>query len=193
MRDDVEQAADFGLETKPFLGHCCFTFGISLASESGWVRKLCQICEMPRKAASLSSARKHGCGLLSPSAPHSFHRCSHITALAMQHPKPNALTMSAVSSGVASQHQGRITAVLGPTNTGKTYLAIERMLGHRSGMIGFPLRLLARENYDKIVKLKGANSVALITGEERLVPAAPRYFVCTVEAMPIDHPVEFLA
>src|SRR5262249_2701292 len=88
---------------------------------------------------------------------------------------------------------GRITAVLGPTNTGKTYLAVERMLGHRTGMIGFPLRLLARENFDRIVKLKGANSVALITGEERLVPAAPRYFVCTVEAMPIDHPVEFLA
>ena len=83
----------------------------------------------------------------------------------MQHPKPNALTMSAVSSGVASQHQGRITAVLGPTNTGKTYLAIERMLGHRSGMIGFPLRLLARENYDKIVKAKGRHAVALVTGE----------------------------
>src|SRR4051812_33310215 len=65
MRDDVEQAADFGLENEPFLGHCCFTFGISLASESGWVRKLCQICEMPRKAATLSVGRKHGCGLLS--------------------------------------------------------------------------------------------------------------------------------
>jgi ATP-dependent RNA helicase SUPV3L1/SUV3 len=87
----------------------------------------------------------------------------------------------------------RVTAVLGPTNTGKTHLAIERMLGHRTGMIGFPLRLLARENFDRIVKLKGARAVALITGEERLVPAAPRYFVCTVEAMPIDHPVEFLA
>src|SRR4051812_11241070 len=91
------------------------------------------------------------------------------------------------------QQRSRVTAVLGPTNTGKTHLAIERMLGHRTGMIGFPLRLLARENFDRIVKLKGANSVALITGEERLVPAAPRYFVCTVEAMPIDHPVEFLA
>src|SRR5471032_2850599 len=87
----------------------------------------------------------------------------------------------------------RVQAVLGPTNTGKTHLAIERMLGHQSGMIGFPLRLLARENFDRIVKLKGANAVALITGEERLIPAAPRYFVCTVESMPVDHDVEFLA
>ena len=91
------------------------------------------------------------------------------------------------------QQRSRLTAVLGPTNTGKTHLAIERMLGHRTGMIGFPLRLLARENFDRIVKLKGASAVALITGEERLVPAAPRYFVCTVEAMPVDRPVEFLA
>ena len=88
---------------------------------------------------------------------------------------------------------GRLTAVLGPTNTGKTYLAIERMLGHDSGMIGFPLRLLARENYDRIVKLKGAAQVALITGEEKIAPASARYFVCTVESMPVDRPVSFLA
>src|SRR5215468_3536147 len=88
---------------------------------------------------------------------------------------------------------GRITAVLGPTNTGKTYLAVERMLGHRSGMIGFPLRLLARENYDRIVKLKGAAAVALITGEERIIPPHPSYFVCTVESMPVDRRVAFLA
>src|SRR4029450_5126780 len=88
---------------------------------------------------------------------------------------------------------GRITAVLGPTNTGKTYLAVERMLGHRSGMIGFPLRLLARENYDRIVKLKGAHAVALVTGEERIIPAHPAYFVCTVESMPVDRRVAFLA
>jgi ATP-dependent RNA helicase SUPV3L1/SUV3 len=88
---------------------------------------------------------------------------------------------------------GRLTAVLGPTNTGKTYLAIERMLGHDSGMIGFPLRLLARENYDRIVKLKGAAQVALITGEERIAPSSARYFVCTVESMPVDRPVSFLA
>jgi len=86
-----------------------------------------------------------------------------------------------------------MTAVLGPTNTGKTHFAIERMLAHRSGMIGLPLRLLAREVYDKIVRLKGAADVALITGEERIVPKFPRFFVCTVEAMPIDIPVAFLA
>jgi len=88
---------------------------------------------------------------------------------------------------------GRLTAVLGPTNTGKTYLAIERMLGHESGMIGFPLRLLARENYDRIVREKGAAQVALITGEEKIAPPGARYFVCTVESMPLDRPVSFLA
>src|SRR5580692_6689332 len=87
----------------------------------------------------------------------------------------------------------RILAVLGPTNTGKTHLAIERMLGHRSGMIGFPLRLLARENYDRIVKLRGARSVALITCEEKILRANPSYFVCTVESMPFDRQVDFLA
>ena len=86
-----------------------------------------------------------------------------------------------------------VQAVLGPTNTGKTYLAIERMLGHASGMMGFPLRLLARENYDRVVRLKGRGAAALITGEERIVPARPRYFLCTVEAMPRDRPVDFLA
>jgi len=87
----------------------------------------------------------------------------------------------------------RLVAVLGPTNTGKTHLAIERMLGHRSGMIGFPLRLLARENYDRVVKFKGPRSVALITGEEKILPSSPSYFVCTVESMPLDHQVDFLA
>ena len=87
----------------------------------------------------------------------------------------------------------RLVAVLGPTNTGKTHLAIERMLGHKSGMIGFPLRLLARENYDRIVKLRGARAVALITGEEKILPPNPSYFVCTVESMPLDRPVDFLA
>ena len=96
-------------------------------------------------------------------------------------------------SGAASVEAARVIAVLGPTNTGKTYLAIERMLGHRSGMIGFPLRLLARENYDRIVALKGAGAVALITGEEMIVPRNPSYFVCTVEAMPVDRAVAFLA
>src|SRR5437763_2862321 len=87
----------------------------------------------------------------------------------------------------------RLVAVLGPTNPGKPHLAIERMLGHRSGMIGFPLRLLARENYDRIVKLRGARSVALITGEEKILPTNPSYFVCTVESMPLDRQVDFLA
>jgi ATP-dependent RNA helicase SUPV3L1/SUV3 len=87
----------------------------------------------------------------------------------------------------------RLVAVLGPTNTGKTHLAIERMLGHKSGMIGFPLRLLARENYDRIVKLRGARTVALITGEEKIIPPNPSYFVCTVESMPLDRSVDFLA
>src|SRR6516164_6611066 len=87
----------------------------------------------------------------------------------------------------------RLVAVLGPTNTGKTHLAIDRMLGHRSGMIGFPLRLLARENYDRIVKLRGSRSVALITGEEKILPPNPSYFVCTAESMPLDCQVDFLA
>ena len=88
---------------------------------------------------------------------------------------------------------GIVRAVLGPTNTGKTHFAIDRMLAHSSGMIGFPLRLLARENYDRIVALKGARAVALITGEEKLIPPNPQWFVCTVESMPLDRPVEFLA
>ena len=86
-----------------------------------------------------------------------------------------------------------IKAVLGPTNTGKTYLAIDRMLGHETGMIGFPLRLLARENYDRVVRLRGAGSAALITGEERIIPKNPRYYLCTVEAMPKEISVAFLA
>ena len=87
----------------------------------------------------------------------------------------------------------RLIAVLGPTNTGKTHLAIERMLDHQSGMIGFPLRLLAREVYDRVVKLRGARAVALITGEEKILPPNPAYFICTTESMPLDRPVEFLA
>jgi len=79
-----------------------------------------------------------------------------------------------------------LTLVLGPTNTGKTHLALERMTGYASGMIGFPLRLLARENYDRLVARLGADKVALITGEERIVPPGARYFCCTVESMPID-------
>ena len=86
-----------------------------------------------------------------------------------------------------------VTAVLGPTNTGKTHLAIERMLGHSSGIIGLPLRLLAREVYNKIVERAGSEAVALITGEEKIKPSNPRYWVSTVEAMPRDLDVAFVA
>ena len=87
----------------------------------------------------------------------------------------------------------RVKAILGPTNTGKTHLAMDRMLAHASGIIGFPLRLLARENYDRMVARKGVKNVALITGEEKIVPAGARWFSCTAEAMPLDMPAEFLA
>ncbi|MBT3307316.1 MAG: hypothetical protein HN377_12665, partial [Alphaproteobacteria bacterium] len=86
----------------------------------------------------------------------------------------------------------RIVAVLGPTNTGKTYLAMERMLGHASGVIGFPLRLLARENYDRAVEIKGRGRVALITGEEKIIPPGATYFLCTVESMPMGRDVDFV-
>ena len=86
-----------------------------------------------------------------------------------------------------------IPAVLGPTNTGKTFLAIETMLSFNSGMIGFPLRLLAREVYDKVIKKCHSSSVALITGEEKIIPLNAKYFLCTVESMPIDKRLEFVA
>ena len=89
--------------------------------------------------------------------------------------------------------QGEITAVLGPTNTGKTHLALTRMMGRSSGVMGLPLRLLARELYDRVVKAKGPGSAALITGEEKIVPPKARYFLCTVEAMPLDLRPAFLA
>ena len=95
--------------------------------------------------------------------------------------------------GFDSGFTARVKAVLGPTNTGKTHLAIERLLAHASGIIGFPLRLLARENYDRMVAQKGARHVALITGEEKIVPPEARWFSCTVEAMPLDRDAELLA
>ena len=87
----------------------------------------------------------------------------------------------------------RITAVLGPTNTGKTHFAIERLVAHDSGMIGFPLRLLARENYDRVCEMKGRHLTALITGEERIVPPGARYFLCTTESMPVEKALAFVA
>ncbi|MHA7873267.1 MAG: helicase-related protein, partial [Hyphococcus sp.] len=86
-----------------------------------------------------------------------------------------------------------MTAVLGPTNTGKTHYALERMLAHQSGMIGLPLRLLAREIYDRILEQKDPREVALVTGEEKIVPPNARYWVATVEAMPLERKVDFLA
>lgn len=86
-----------------------------------------------------------------------------------------------------------LAAVLGPTNTGKTHLAVERMMGHSSGMIGFPLRLLAREVYDRVVAVKGANCVALITGEEKIIPPNARWLLCTAESMPRDRDTAFVA
>ena len=88
--------------------------------------------------------------------------------------------------------KNKITAVLGPTNTGKTHLAIETMLSFDSGMIGFPLRLLAREVYDKVIKKINIDKVALITGEEKIIPINAKYFLCTVESMPIDKHLEFI-
>ena len=88
--------------------------------------------------------------------------------------------------------KNKLTAVLGPTNTGKTYLAIETMLSFNSGMIGFPLRLLAREVYDKVIKKIDASKVALITGEEKIIPLDAKYYLCTVESMPIDKDLEFV-
>jgi ATP-dependent RNA helicase SUPV3L1/SUV3 len=86
---------------------------------------------------------------------------------------------------MARRSDAPVRAILGPTNTGKTYLAIERMCGHSSGVIGFPLRLLAREVYDRVVAIKGEKQVALLTGEERIVPPHARYFLCTAESMPV--------
>ena len=86
-----------------------------------------------------------------------------------------------------------LTAILGPTNTGKTYTAFERLISYKSGIFGFPLRLLARENYDKAVAKLGSKNVALITGEEKIIPNSAQYFICTVEAMPKDKEVDFIA
>ena len=85
---------------------------------------------------------------------------------------------------------GNLVAILGPTNTGKTYLAFDRLIAYQTGIFGFPLRLLARENYDKAVKKIGINYVALITGEEKIIPKEAKYFFCTVESIPKNLNVE---
>src|SRR5918993_238394 len=110
--------------------------------------------------------------------------------------KPLALRRARAKIGAMSApRDGLVRAILGPTNTGKTHLAIERMCAHSSGVIGFPLRLLAREVYDRVVGIKGEKQVALITGEERIVPPGARYVLCTAESMPVrtgrdDRPAE---
>src|SRR2546430_7613337 len=104
-----------------------------------------------------------------------------------------AISCSSAAPRATRARGAGVTAVLGPTNTGKTHLAIERMLAHSSGMIGLPLRLLAREVYNKVIDKVGPEAAALITGEEKIKPANPRFWVCTVEAMPRDLDVAFLA
>src|SRR5262249_37968919 len=106
---------------------------------------------------------------------------------------PRPISSSSPSTRDSGARGAGVTAVLGPTNTGKTHLAIERMLGHSSGIIGLPLRLLAREVYNKVAERAGEDAVALVTGEEKIKPPSPRYWVSTVEAMPRDLDVAFLA
>src|SRR3974390_3847218 len=103
------------------------------------------------------------------------------------------LSFSRQQQRVGPARGAGVTAVLGPTNPGKTHLAIERMVAHSSGMIGLPLRLLAREVYNKVADRAGVGAVALITGEEKIKPPNARYWVSTVEAMPQDLDVAFLA
>ena len=112
------------------------------------------------------------------------HGSEERLAIRRLHPAPRRPTFG----GMAAPHDQPPVAVLGPTNTGKTHLAIERMCGHSSGMMGFPLRLLAREVYDRVVRIKGERSVALITGEEKILPPDARYFCCTAESMPDTRP-----
>src|SRR3979409_711407 len=104
-----------------------------------------------------------------------------------------SISFSSPTNRDARARVAGVTAVLGPTNTGKTHLAIERMLAHSSGMIGLPLRLLAREVYNKSVDRVGADAVAMITGEEKIKPPNARFWVSTVEAMPRDLDVAFIA
>ena len=91
------------------------------------------------------------------------------------------------------KHPQKIIALLGPTNTGKTFIAMQKMLEYETGIFGLPLRLLAREVYDKCADKIGSDKVALITGEEKIIPSAAKYFICTVESMPKDKLVDFIA
>src|SRR5262245_25453676 len=111
----------------------------------------------------------------------------------MDSPLPTTLRFANGSRPNPAHSDSRVKAVLGPTNTGKTHLAIERMCAHSSGAIGFPLRLLAREVYDRVCAIKGENRVALISVEERIEPKDARYLLCTVEAMPSQADLAFVA
>ena len=99
--------------------------------------------------------------------------------------------MNSIRKNLSTKNQ-KVKAILGPTNTGKTYYAMDRMLAHSSGVIGFPLRLLARENYDKAVSQVGISQVALVTGEEKIIPPYAKYFCCTVESMPLNREFSFV-
>ncbi|WP_416896889.1 MAG: helicase-related protein [Minwuia sp.] len=112
--------------------------------------------------------------------------------MALAPPKDGADTSSMTFTG-ADSLKGHVVALLGPTNTGKTHLAVQTMLRHSSGIIGFPLRLLAREVYDRVAAEVGRSNVALVTGEEKIIPPNPHYFLCTVEAMPVGRSYDFVA
>ena len=99
--------------------------------------------------------------------------------------------MNSIRKNISTKN-AKVKAILGPTNTGKTYYAMDRMLAHTSGVIGFPLRLLARENYDKAVSKVGISQVALVTGEEKIIPPYAKYFCCTVESMPLNREFSFV-
>ena len=152
---------------------------------------------MPGKALASRTGNREcapGRGRVAAARPREgMHAASRVHgSKALSQPPPPSSSQDGLSRpGLAAP--GPVTAVLGPTNTGKTHYALERMLAHSSGMIGLPLRLLAREVYDRVVAVKGAEACALITGEERICPEGARYFVCTVEAMPPDRDVAFLA
>ena len=118
-----------------------------------------------------------------------MRRANHL-ALATRPRRPD---VTAAMHRTHPADHGRVSAVLGPTNTGKTHLAVERLAAHSSGMIGFPLRLLAREVYDRMVAMKGPKEVALVTGEEKIVPPGARWFLCTAESMPMDKELAFVA
>jgi ATP-dependent RNA helicase SUPV3L1/SUV3 len=165
VNNEIKQLPDLGAKIVPFLD-CIVHHQPSLRAAICVKQRFVSMRGMITTTGTIADSRLH-------SAP--------------QH--PTILFMPGLDSGFSR----RVKAVLGPTNTGKTHLAIERMLAHASGIIGFPLRLLARENYDRMVARKGVRHVALITGEEKIVPPEARWFSCTAEAMPLDREAEFLA